>query len=159
VQCPGSTRGSCTLLCHNRSHEAAVGVTKELSYAHDLCRTEEMSRLLLVEDHALFRESLALLLEWRTGLESMQAGSLAEARRILSDAKGQPVCVFVDLDVLNREGIELLKQFRGLAVVALATGRNVQRCAWVLEAGADEVLFTAESAEEIVSAVKRLVSE
>jgi hypothetical protein len=39
-----------------------------------------MERLLLVEHHPLFGDGLALLIEWRTGLSSIRAGSLAEAR-------------------------------------------------------------------------------
>jgi hypothetical protein len=39
-----------------------------------------MERLLLVEHHPLFGDGLALLIEWRTGLGSIRAGSLAEAR-------------------------------------------------------------------------------
>jgi DNA-binding NarL/FixJ family response regulator len=58
-----------------------------------------MRRLLLVEDHTLFREGLALLLKWRTGLGIVQAGSLAEAERILTDAKDKPACAIVDLDL------------------------------------------------------------
>ena len=38
-----------------------------------------MERLLLLEHNPLFREALALLLEWQTGLSSVLAGSLAEA--------------------------------------------------------------------------------
>jgi DNA-binding response OmpR family regulator len=118
---------------------------------------KEMRRLLLVEDHTLFREGLALLLEWRTGFESDQAGSLAEARRILSDTKDDPLCVVVDLDLPNGDGMELLEQFRGLPALALTPRRSLQRRARALEAGADEVLPTAVSAEEIVGAVMRLV--
>ena len=117
-----------------------------------------MRRLLLVEDHALFREGLALLLEWSTGLDSVQAGSLAEARRILRDAKDKPVCIVVDLDLPDGDGIELLEQLRGLPVLALAADRNLQRRAQALEAGADEVLPTAQSAGEIVATVRRLVN-
>ena len=116
-----------------------------------------MRRLLLVEDHTLFREGLALLLEWRTGFESDQVGSLAEARRILSDTKDDPLCVVVDLDLPNGDGMELLEQFRGLPALALTPRRSLQRRARALEVGADEVLPTAESAEEIVGAVMRLV--
>jgi DNA-binding NarL/FixJ family response regulator len=58
-----------------------------------------MKWLLLVEDHALFREGLALLLKWRTGLDNIQSASIAEARRILGDAKEEPVCAVVDLDL------------------------------------------------------------
>ena len=95
-----------------------------------------MRRLLLVEDHALFREGLALLLEWSTGLDSVQAGSLAEARRILRDARDKPVCIVVDLDLPDGDGIELLEQLRGLPALALAADRNLQRRAQALEAGA-----------------------
>jgi hypothetical protein len=44
-----------------------------------------MERLLVVEHSRLFREGLALLLEWRTGLSSIHAGSLAEAKGVLEE--------------------------------------------------------------------------
>ena len=49
-----------------------------------------MRWVLIVEDHALFREGLALSLKWRTGLDNVQSGSIDEARRILGDAKEEP---------------------------------------------------------------------
>lgn len=116
-----------------------------------------MKRFLLVEDHALFREGLALLLEWRTGLGSVQAGSLAEAERILTDTEDKPACAIVDLDLPDGDGIELLEQLRGLPILALTTGRNLERRARALEVGADEVLSTAESAERIADVVGRLL--
>ncbi len=144
------------MLCHNRDCQGAVDVTKELSYTSDLWRTAEKRWLLLVEDHTLFREGLALLLEWRTGFECIHAASCAGARRILSDAKDEPVCVIVDLDLPNGDGIELLGQFRGLPMVALATSRNPQQRARALEAGAGEVLATSASGEEVIAAARRL---
>ena len=99
-----------------------------------------MKRLLLVEDQALLREGLALLLEWGTGLRSVQAGSLAEARRILSDANDEPACVIVDLDLPDGDGIELLEQLHGLPVLALTGDRSGKRSAQALEPRADEVL-------------------
>jgi DNA-binding NarL/FixJ family response regulator len=126
-------------------------------FAHNTWRAAEMKRLLLVEDHALFRESLALLLEWKTGLVSLEAGSLDEARRIVSDNEDEPVCIVIDLDLPNGDGMELLEHFRGLPLLALTTDRNPQCYAWASEAGADEVLSKAESAEKIVDAVRQLV--
>jgi hypothetical protein len=38
-----------------------------------------VKRVLLIEEHALFRQGLALLLNWELGLESIYAGSLAES--------------------------------------------------------------------------------
>lgn len=132
---------------------------REGPYKHNGQRTAKMKRFLLVEDHALFREGLALLLEWRTGLGSVQAGSLAEAERILTDTKDKPACAIVDLDLPDGDGIELLEQLRGLPILALTTGRNLERRARALEVGADEVLSTAESAERIADVVGRLLDE
>ena len=114
-----------------------------------------MSWVLIVEDHALFREGLALLLKWRTGLDNVQSGSIDEARRILGDAKEEPVCAVVDLDL--PDGVELLERLRGLPVVALVSDRSLERCVRALEAGADEVLDKGESSEKIQSAVEQLV--
>ena len=114
-----------------------------------------MRWLLLVEDHALFREGLALLLKWRTGLDNVQSGSIDEARRILGDAKEKPVCAVVDLDL--PEGVELLERLRRLPVVALVSDRSLERCVRALEAGADEVLDKGESSEKIQSAVEQFV--
>jgi DNA-binding NarL/FixJ family response regulator len=114
-----------------------------------------MSWVLIVEDHALFREGLALLLKWRTGLDNVQSGSIDEARRILGDAKEKPVCAVVDLDL--PDGVELLERLRGLPVVALVSDRSLERCVRALEAGADEVLDKGESSEKIQSAVEQFV--
>ena len=114
-----------------------------------------MRWVLIVEDHALFREGLALLLKWRTGLDNVQSGSIAEARRILGDAKEEPVCAVVDLDL--PDGVELLERLRGLPVVALVSDRSLERCVRALEAGADEVLDKGESSEKIQSAVVSLL--
>ena len=114
-----------------------------------------MSWVLIVEDHALFREGLALLLKWRTGLDNVQSASIAEARRILGDAKEEPVCAVVDLDL--PDGIDLLERLRGLPVVALVSDLSLERCVLALEAGADEVMHKGESSEKIQSAVEQFV--
>jgi DNA-binding NarL/FixJ family response regulator len=116
-----------------------------------------MSWVLIVEDHALFREGLALLLKWRTGLDNVQSGSIAESRRILGDAKEEPVCAIVDLDLPDGDGVELLERLRGLPVVALVSDRSVERYVRALEAGADEVLHKGESSEKIQSTVEQFV--
>ncbi len=116
-----------------------------------------MRWLLIVEDHTLFREGLALLLKWRTGLGSVQSASIAETRHILNDAKEKPVCAIVDLDLPDEDGIELLERLRGLPVVALVSDRSLDRCALALEAGANEVLHKRESSEIIINAVEQLV--
>ena len=117
-----------------------------------------MERLLLVEHNHLFREGLALLLEWETGLNSEHAGSLTEARCVLEDANQMHlVCVIVDLDLPDGDGTELLTQLNGLPAVALIKGRSLERKAEAIELGADEVLNIKGPAEEIIAAVERLI--
>ena len=115
-----------------------------------------MERLLVVEHNRLFREGLALLLEWRTGLCSIPAESLAEAKAIL-EAKRKPACIIVDLDLPEGEGTKVLKEVDGLPVLALIRSRNVERQAEAIGLGADEVLLTTGSGEKIAAAVERLI--
>jgi DNA-binding NarL/FixJ family response regulator len=116
-----------------------------------------MEQLLVVEHNRLFREGLALLLQWRTGLSSIQAGSLAEAKAILEGNQKKPVCIIVDLDLPDGKGTEVLKQLDGLPVLALIRSRNIERQAEAIGLGADEVLLTTGSGEKIAAAVDRLI--
>jgi DNA-binding NarL/FixJ family response regulator len=115
-----------------------------------------MERLLLVEHNPLFREALALLLEWQTGLSSTHAGSLAEAKGLLEEANQKPACIIVDLDLPDGEANELLKELDGIPVLALFKGLSLQRWAEAMELGAEEVLRTG-SVEKIAAAVERLI--
>jgi DNA-binding NarL/FixJ family response regulator len=116
-----------------------------------------MERLLVVEHNRLFREGLALLLEWRTGLSSVQADSLAEAKAILEANQKKPACIIVDLDLPDGEGTEVLKEVDGLPVLALIKSQNVERQAEAMALGAEEVLLTTGSGEKIAAAVERLI--
>ena len=115
-----------------------------------------MQRLLVVEHNRLFREGLALLLEWRTGLSSVQAGSLAQAKAILEEDQ-KPACIIVDLDLPEEEGTELLKELDGTPVVALIGSRNLERQAEATALGADEVLLTRGPAAKMAAAVEQLI--
>jgi DNA-binding response OmpR family regulator len=115
-----------------------------------------MERLLLVEHNPLLGEGLATLLEWQTGLRSVHAGSLAEAKRVLEEANQRPACIIVDLDLPDGEGEELLKELDGIPVLALIKGHSLLRRAEAMELGAEEVLRTG-SVEKIAAAVERLI--
>jgi DNA-binding NarL/FixJ family response regulator len=115
-----------------------------------------MERLLLVEHNLLFREGLATLLQWRTGLSSVYAGSLAEAKGVLEEANRKPACIIVDLDLPDGEGNELLKELDGAPVLALIKDRNLKRQAEAMRLGAEEVLRIG-SVEKIAATVERLI--
>jgi DNA-binding NarL/FixJ family response regulator len=116
-----------------------------------------MERVLLVEHNLLFRDGLALLLEWRTGLNSIFARSLAEAQDVLEEANQMPACVIVDLDLPDGEGTELLKELNGLPTLALIRSPNRERRGEAKGLGANQVLLTTEAPEKIVAAVERLI--
>ena len=120
-----------------------------------------MKRVLLIEDHALFRESLALLLEWRMQVESVQAGSLDEGRRALSVVNGTGDFAIIDLDLPDGDGSELIEQLHetrpDVPILAFTADESPVRRARALEAGADEVLSKMTPVEQIIGTTERLV--
>jgi DNA-binding NarL/FixJ family response regulator len=120
-----------------------------------------MKRLLLVHDHNLFRQILALILEQHTDLkENIQAGSLAEAHQLLDDLDRQLDLAVVDLDLPEGDATELIDDLRELDIPVLAFTASLrsERRASGLRAGASEVLATATSGEKIVDTAKLLIS-
>jgi two-component system capsular synthesis sensor histidine kinase RcsC len=118
-------------------------------------------RVLLVDDHNLFREVLTILCEQLMGLgNNVQAGSLAEARQVLSGHNSNDFALaVVDLDLPDAGGMELIGELyrAGIPVLALATSQDSERLA--RESGPEwgEVLTTASSFDEIVDAVRRIM--
>jgi DNA-binding NarL/FixJ family response regulator len=116
---------------------------------------------LLVAKHVVFRQALALVLEWHAGLKTAQAASVTEVHQLLGDPDaGQPDLAVVDLELPNGEGFELIGEIREawprVPVLVLTTGREPEGAARAKEAGADEVLTMAASGEELLEGVRRL---
>jgi DNA-binding NarL/FixJ family response regulator len=116
-------------------------------------------RVLLVDDHATFREPLAFMLDREPELEVVaQAGTLAEARRAL---EGVDVAV-VDLDLPDGSGVELIGELRaanprGMALVLTASAER-EAHARAVEAGAAGVAHKSIRIGEVIDAVRRLVA-
>lgn len=118
-------------------------------------------RVLFVDDHALFRQILAVICGQHTSLdENVQAGSLAEARRVLSSRNGNEFALaIVDLDLPDKGGVELIRELRrdGIPVLALSSSRGYERLAGLSGLGQSEVLSTTSSYDEVLDAIRRLV--
>ncbi len=118
----------------------------------------ETKRVLLVEDHALFRQALSLLLGRHSHMEVMQAGTLAEARPLL----GGVDVVALDDSLPDGAGIELIGDVRasnpGASVLVLSNDPNAADPESALEAGADTVLSKVESPFTIIDEIKLLGS-
>jgi len=118
-----------------------------------------MIRLLLVDDHASFRQPLAFVIGRQEGITVVaQAGSLAEARRAMVD---RPVDVaVVDLGLPDGDGVELVRDVRESnpegAVLVLTSVTDRGHLARAVEAGASGVLHKSCAIQSIVDAVRRL---
>ena len=118
-------------------------------------------RALIVDDHDLFRQMLALLLGWYTDLkENIQAESRKEARKALGESEGNIDLAIVDLDLPRGEALELAKDLRaispGAPLLGITANSHTEQTASELENVADQVLTTAASSQEIIAAVRQL---
>jgi DNA-binding NarL/FixJ family response regulator len=119
------------------------------------------ARVMLVGDHAAFRQSLAAFLSQEPDLEVVaQAGSLAEARQMLNT----PLDVAVlDLSLPDGDGRELIGELRqrnaGISVLVLSVTIRPGHLEEVMKAGADAVLHKVASPMTIVEEVRRLAGE
>ncbi|MCA1717538.1 MAG: PAS domain S-box protein [Actinobacteria bacterium] len=115
------------------------------------------ARILLVEDHASFRQAVASVFEREPGFAVMaQAGSLAEARRMLD---GVDVAI-IDLALPDGYGGELIKDLRdanpGAMALVLSASLDHAETARAVESGAAGVLHKSVELDEVVHAVRRV---
>jgi DNA-binding NarL/FixJ family response regulator len=127
----------------------------------DIMSTIRIIRVMLVEDHAAFRQALASLLSQEPDVEVVaQAGSLAQARQLLDT----PLDVAVlDLALPDGDGRELIGELRrrnaDISVLVLSVMLGPSHLEEVLKAGADAVLHKVASPPKIVEEVRRLGSK
>jgi DNA-binding NarL/FixJ family response regulator len=115
------------------------------------------TRILLVDDHASFRQGVAAALEAEPGLDvTGQDGSLAEARAKLD---GYDIAI-VDLWLPNGFGGDLIRDLRAAnphaQVLVLSSAEDRAEIARAVESGASGVMHKASELKEVADAVKRL---
>ncbi len=114
---------------------------------------------MLVEDHVSFRQTLAFVFDREPGFEVVaQAGSLAEARRVLDGFEAD--LGVLDLSLPDGEGIELIKDLREanphFAALVLTASLDRAEHARAVESGAAGILHKSAGVEEILDATRRL---
>jgi PAS domain S-box-containing protein len=117
----------------------------------------DRARILLVDDHASFRQGVAAALEGEPDLGIVgQAGSLAEARGMLHETD---MGVF-DLGLPDGYGGELIRALRAAnpraQALVLSSSQDRAEIARAVESGAAGVLHKSASMDEIIDAVRRL---
>ncbi len=116
-----------------------------------------MTNVLLIDDHASFRQPLAFMLEREPDIKVIaQAGSLTEARPLL----GNVDIAIVDLHLPDGSGVEIIRELRavnrnGIAMV-LTAATDQLLIARAIEAGASGVVHKSARITDIISAIRRL---
>jgi DNA-binding NarL/FixJ family response regulator len=118
-----------------------------------------MQRILLVEDHASFRQTLAFDFDQQPEFEvAAQAGTLAEARLAMDGSEAD--LGVIDLTLPDGEGTELIGELREanplFAALVLTASLDRTEHARAIEAGAAGVLHKSADVDAILDATRRL---
>jgi len=119
-------------------------------------------RVLFVEFHSTFREAASHVLGRGPGLEVVaQAGSVEEGRQKM--VVGGIDAAIVDIPLPDEGAVDLVRDLCGanpsVPVLVMTTIEEPDVHAQFMEAGAGEVLSKQITAEEVVTAVRRLAGE
>lgn len=120
-------------------------------------KDQDRIRLLLLDDHGLFRASLARLLASESGFEiAGECGISGEALKILSDSRVD--VILLDFDV----GLDHANDFISAAQKAGYQGRflivagtvDAERSAMALKLGASGIFLKSEAPERLIQAIR-----
>jgi two-component system nitrate/nitrite response regulator NarL len=115
-------------------------------------------RIILVDDHTLFRKGLAELLEQSESIEvSAFTGNPDEVSRLL--AAHRPDVLLLDLNIPGTDGITLMQQLKSegytLPILILTLSEAEDDLARALRAGAKGYLLKSMEPDEVVDAIER----
>jgi two-component system nitrate/nitrite response regulator NarL len=116
-------------------------------------------RILLVDDHTIFRESLLRLLAREPGLEVVgHCATVAEGREII--AKTPIDLVLLDYDLGAEAGTDLLKYLHetqsGIRVLMLTAGMTASATLSALDNGASGVILKHSGTHQLLEAIDKV---
>lgn len=119
--------------------------------------TDTRKRILVVEDHPLVREGIALLVNREKDLEICgEASDAAEAMQAIRT--GHPDLILMDISIRGSNGIELTKTIRKryphLPVLMLSMHDEMLYAERALKAGARGYLMKQEAPEVVLKAIR-----
>ena len=118
-------------------------------------------RLLLVDDHAVVRSGLRMLLENESDIEIVgEAGSGHEALQLIEEL--QPDMTLLDIGLPDMTGIEVTRKIKStwpqIAVVALTIHEDEEYFFQMLQAGANGYVPKRAAPEELLTAIRTAAS-
>jgi two-component system nitrate/nitrite response regulator NarL len=116
-------------------------------------------RVLLIDDHALFRIGLQELLE-RRGIHVV--GALGDCREGIEEAeKARPDVILLDMRMPDMHGVEVLKQLRirklDMPIAMLTTSEEEKDVIDALQNGAQGYLLKDMEPDELITALHEIV--
>ncbi len=122
--------------------------------------TPSTVRVLIVDDHTLFRRGLASLLSREAGLDVLaDVGDAGEAQRRAEQL--QPDLILLDNHLPGVSGVDALPALREAAprarIVLLTVSEDESDLARALRAGADGYLIKTMEADELIAAIHRVM--
>jgi DNA-binding NarL/FixJ family response regulator len=128
------------------------------SRSHD---SEKKLRVMLVEDHPLFREQLAHLINKEPDMMvSGETDNIADAWQLLESAPAD--IVIVDLTLKGPSGLELIKDLKSrrldVPLLVLSMHDELLYAERVLRAGARGYITKNEASREVMSAIRKVLA-
>ena len=123
--------------------------------------TAKKIRILIVDDHAMFRQVVRSILQPYTNLEVV--GEAADGdEAVVSVGQLQPAVVLMDINMQKMDGVtaaRLIKvQYPDVAVLGLSARAKHYDVYAMQKAGAFEVLSKEQTAHELYGAIQRAVA-
>src|SRR5512145_1567637 len=123
--------------------------------------TVDTIRVLLVDDHAIVRQGLRLMLETRPQLQIV--GEAADAESALQKTRQlQPDLVLMDLLMPGSSAVECIRQIRALfpdiRILVLSSSTEDQLIKQALQAGAHGYMLKASRPADLLHAIEQVMS-
>ena len=118
-------------------------------------------RILLVDDHSLFRDSLSRLLQTEPDFRMVgSCATIAEALTVITNEK--PDIVLLDFDLGEEQGAVALDEIRKNGfkgrVLMVTAGMSDAATVRVLESGSEGIFLKHSSPAQLVEAIRRMVA-
>ena len=123
---------------------------------------KETTRVLIVDDHPVFREGLAGVLSWEADL--FVAGQANHARQAANEIERlKPDLILLDLSLPDKSGLEFIKDLRALhpdvPVLVISMHDETLYAERLLRAGANGYVMKEEGPEKILQAIRQVLRQ
>lgn len=123
--------------------------------------TEGPYRVVLADDHAMFRRDLKSVLVKKGDLDVVgEAGDGLELLALLTSAKLAPHMAIIDISMPNLGGLEAASRIKGaypdMKVLILSMHKEKEYVRKAISVGADGYLLKQDSSDELFTAIEKI---